>query len=136
MRTLFLDTSWAVALLRPTDQYHTQAVALAARLAAGRTRYVTHRGVLCEIGNALSKRRLRAAGVGYLRMLESDSDVDIVELTPDLYAAGFDLFADRPDKDWGLVDCVSFALMTGRRLTDALTADDHFPQAGFAALLL
>ena len=34
-----------------------------------------------------------------------------------------------------LVDCISFIIMTKRNLTDALTTDEHFQQAGFRALL-
>jgi predicted nucleic acid-binding protein len=39
------------------------------------------------------------------------------------------------DKEWSLVDCISFVVMTDRKLTDALTGDHHFEQAGFNALL-
>ena len=46
------------------------------------------------------------------------------------------LYRARPDKEWGLTDCVSFTVMTDRGLTEALTTDDHFRQAGFRALLL
>ena len=38
-------------------------------------------------------------------------------------------------KEWGLTDCISFVVMADRGLTQALTADDHFTQAGFVALL-
>jgi hypothetical protein len=48
---------------------------------------------------------------------------------------GLDLFADRPDKNWSLTDCVSFVVMHGEGLTEALTGDNHFEQAGFKALL-
>ena len=41
----------------------------------------------------------------------------------------------RQDKNWSSVDCTSFAVMTERGLTDALTADHHFEQAGFTVLL-
>jgi predicted nucleic acid-binding protein len=34
-----------------------------------------------------------------------------------------------------LTDCISFVVMGGRSLTEALTSDHHFEQAGFTALL-
>lgn len=40
-----------------------------------------------------------------------------------------------PDKDWSLTDCIFFVVMRQLGLTDALTADRHFQQAGFKALL-
>ena len=39
-------------------------------------------------------------------------------------------------RNWGLTDCTSFALMRRESLSEALTADVHFRQAGFTALLL
>jgi len=45
------------------------------------------------------------------------------------------LFCSRLDKEWGLIDCVSFIVMQERGLTNALTTDEHFEQAGFRALL-
>ena len=45
------------------------------------------------------------------------------------------LFAKRPDKEWSLTDCISFIVMQEYGLTEALTADHHFEQAGFTILL-
>jgi hypothetical protein len=59
----------------------------------------------------------------------------IVPASKQLFRAGFDLFSRRPDKDWSLVDCISFVVMKQRRLKEALTTDQHFIQAGFRALL-
>jgi hypothetical protein len=42
---------------------------------------------------------------------------------------------DRPDKDWSLTDCISFVVMEDENIKEALTADHHFEQAGFVALL-
>ena len=42
----------------------------------------------------------------------------------------------RTDKEWGITDCISFVVMEEYGLTEALTADKHFRQAGFKALLL
>jgi hypothetical protein len=51
------------------------------------------------------------------------------------FDAGVALFAQRPDKHWSLTDCISFIVMRREGLTDALTGDHHFEQAGFNALL-
>jgi predicted nucleic acid-binding protein len=96
---------------------------------------VTTRAVLLEIGNALSKRRHREAAVQLLSALETDPSVEIVKLSTDLYADAFGLFRRRPDKEWGLIDCVSFVVMEAREIAEVLTADEHFDQAGFRALL-
>jgi len=46
-----------------------------------------------------------------------------------------ELYRQRPDKEWGLTDCLAFVVMRQRGLTEALTSDEHFEQAGFKALL-
>ena len=46
-----------------------------------------------------------------------------------------DLYHQHGDKKWTLTDCVSFVIMRERGVTDALTGDKHFEQAGFVALL-
>jgi len=45
------------------------------------------------------------------------------------------MYRERPHKDWGLTDCVSFVVMREQGLVDALTTDEHFQQAGFRALM-
>jgi uncharacterized protein len=135
MIEVFLDTSFAIALSTITDQNHLRAVQLADQLEDNKTRLVTTQAILLEIGNALSKLRYRAAAIQLLASLEADPNVEVVLLTNELYSAAFNLFRSRGDKEWGLIDCVSFIVMQNRGLTDALTADDHFNQAGFQALL-
>ena len=48
---------------------------------------------------------------------------------------GFNPYRDRSDKAWSLIDCISFETMRQRGLTEALSADHHFKQAGFRTLL-
>lgn len=135
MSEVFLDTAYAIALSVASDAHHERAVALAEQLEADATRMITTRAVLLEIGNALSKQRYRPAAVALLDALEQDSQVEIVALSDALYAQALELFRNRPDKDWGLIDCVSFVVMQERGLTEALTTDEHFAQAGFKPLL-
>jgi uncharacterized protein len=135
MIEVFLDTSFAIALSSQTDRNHLQAVELASQLELHKTHLVTTQAILLEIGNALSKQRYRIAAIQLLESLATDRNVEIVLLTNDLYRQSFNLFKQRQDKEWGLVDCISFIVMQERGITDALTADAHFQQAGFRALL-
>lgn len=133
---IFLDTAYAIALSSPKDVYHARAEALADELEQRQARLVTTRAVLLEIGSALARQRFRGAAVALLDALEHDPTVEIVPLSEALFTKAFQLYRARPDKEWGLTDCVSFTVMTDRSLTEALTTDDHFRQAGFRALLL
>jgi len=45
------------------------------------------------------------------------------------------LFTARHDKDLSLTDCLSFIVMERKGIREALTADNHFEQAGFHAIL-
>jgi predicted nucleic acid-binding protein len=47
-----------------------------------------------------------------------------------------DLYRERADKRWGLVDCASFLVMKDEQIVEAFTTDQHFEQAGFKAMLL
>ncbi len=132
---VFLDTAYAIALSVESDEHHELAEKLAERLEAEKTRLITTRAVLLEIGNALSKKRYRRAAVELLDALEQDLQVEIVLLSEELYERALELFRNRPDKDWGLIDCVSFVVMKECGLTEALTTDEHFEQAGFRSLL-
>ncbi len=131
----FLDTSYAIALASQRDEFHGQALQIADQLEESSTRLVTTRAVLLEIGNALSKERYRRAATALLDALEADPGVEIVALTEELFARAVNLFRERHDKEWGLVDCVSFIVMEDYEIRDALTTDSHFMQAGFTVLL-
>ncbi|MFZ0962868.1 MAG: type II toxin-antitoxin system VapC family toxin [Terriglobia bacterium] len=133
--SVFLDTAYAVALASTTDAYHHRALALADELEAQHTHLVTTWGVLLEIGNALSKNQYRHAALQLISSLQRDESVEIVPLSDPLIQRAMTLYAERPDKEWGLTDCISFVVMETRGIRDALTADEHFTQAGFRPLL-
>lgn len=134
-RTLFLDASYAIALSAPADQLHESAVREAERIESEGILLVTTRAVVLEIGNALSKLKYRRAAVELLQSLEDDPSVETIPLTEELYERAYQLYRSRADKEWGLTDCISFVVMQDMGLTEALTADEHFRQAGFNALL-
>lgn len=57
--TVFLDSEYAIALVNKDDALHPKAVILAEALEARRTRLLTTRAILVEIGDGLSKVRYR-----------------------------------------------------------------------------
>lgn len=135
MNKAFLDTSYAIALSANTDQNHLKALKLADELDAAHVPLVTTRAILLEIGNALAKLRYRDAAVRLLIALESDPNIEIVPASDDLFRRAFEMYCSRSDKEWGLIDCMSFVIMNDYEVRDALTADNHFRQAGFNVLL-
>ncbi|MDQ2806758.1 MAG: PIN domain-containing protein [Chloroflexota bacterium] len=129
---IFADTSFLLALSIPRDQYHQQAVALSYQL-TGQV-LLTTTAVLLELGNALARQDKRQS-VRAIENALSSPEIEVVHLTSALFQRAFDLYKARPDKTWGLVDCVSFIAMRDAGVTQALTADRHFVQAGFQILL-
>jgi predicted nucleic acid-binding protein len=132
---VFLDSAYAIALASPTDYLHSRALALAQQIQATNIRLVTTQAVVLEIGNALAKFRSRSASIVLLDLLRTDPNVSIAPVPDDLVSRAFHLYQARMDKEWGLTDCLSFVVMQDRSISDALTSDAHFEQAGFRALL-
>jgi predicted nucleic acid-binding protein len=97
---------------------------------------VTTRWVLTELANALGDSPIRVAAGRFLQRIEGDASFQIVHDSDGLYERGLALFASRPDKAWSLTDCISFVVMADMDLTEAVTRDRHFEQAGFRALLV
>jgi predicted nucleic acid-binding protein len=129
--TVFVDTFALIAWLNPRDDAHTKVTAY---LDGFSGQLITTEWVLMELADALAAPTARSQAVAFLRAVRADPMFDVVGYDPDVYQAGFDLFAARPDKSWSLTDCISFVVMTRRKLADALTADHDFEQAGFRAL--
>ena len=132
MRTVFADSFYFFALNNDRDSRHTHAVEFV-RSYTGRM--LTTVWVLMELGDGFCRPANRQSFLLTLDALRLDKNVTIVTWSDELFDAGVKLYADRPDKDWSLTDCISFVVMQRNGLTEALTGDRHFEQAGFIALL-
>ncbi len=135
-RTVLLDTSFVVALENKDDPHHERAKALDDELLKQDALLVLHWGILLEIADGYARVGRRARGMQLLAMFEGEDGYDLVSITDSLLQAALSLYRARPDKDWGLTDCISFVPMKQEEITEALTADIHFRQAGFTTLLL
>lgn len=131
VKPFFLDTSFIVALINERDQYHGDASQVADQFIGHPL--ITTDAILLEISNALA-RRYKSESIQIIEDLCSSEEVELVRLDTALFDSAFNLYKTRQDKDWGLVDCISFVVMQQRSLTVALTFDQHFVQAGFQVL--
>jgi hypothetical protein len=124
--SLFIDTVFIQALLNRNDQYHQQAKAFLPRLRAASEVWVTE-AVLIEVGNALSATN-RTAAVQFIEQCYQTNNIQVVPVDTQLLSRALQLYQSRPDKTWGLTDCISFIVMQDQGLIDAVTVDRHFVQ--------
>jgi predicted nucleic acid-binding protein len=132
MNAVFADTFYYLAFLGEKDSQHHRAVRFSEDY-SGRT--ITTAWVLTEVADALAMPDQRPNFVTLLKLLRADPVLTVVPPSESLFQRGLDLYAARPDKAWSLTDCISFVVMEEHGIDEALTADRHFEQAGFSALL-
>jgi hypothetical protein len=131
---LFLDTVFVQALYNARDQYHDAALALLPQIEAATAVWITE-ATLVEVGNGLSAVN-RQGAIEFIQLCYQTSNIHVVSVDSILLNRALQLYAARIDKNWGLTDCISFVVMQDQNLVEAATADLHFVQAGYQALLL
>jgi predicted nucleic acid-binding protein len=132
MRRVFADSFYFFALINRNDPRHAAAVASSGDFQG---EIVLTSWFVTELGDGLSRGPARLTFVGLVHDLKSRPGVVIVPASESLLVEGIQLYSQRLDKDWSLTDCISFVVMQHEGITEALTGDHHFDQAGFAALL-
>ena len=133
---LFVDTAYIYALFNKRDQWHEKALEWQQKLALENRSLITTQFILTEIADGLSPLKSRQNAVNIIHALENSEIVEVIPATPELFRKGLNLYESRPDKSWGLTDCISFVVMNEKNLFEVLTTDDHFRQAGFRVLML
>jgi predicted nucleic acid-binding protein len=132
MTTIFGDTYYFLAVGNAGDEGHVGAVQYAASYHG---QILTTEWVLTEVADALASPAQREQFLNLLELINGEAHWIIVEASHELFSRGVALFSQRLDKSWSLTDCISFAVMREHGLSEALTADHHFEQAGFVPLL-
>jgi uncharacterized protein len=134
---VFADSTYWIALLSPRDDLHDCAVQLTIDLAARNATIVTSSFVMTEVLNEFSRRgeRMRVAAADFVSAIRARTDLIYVEGTADYFARALERYRRYRDKDWSLTDCSSMVIMGDLAITEALTHDSDFEQAGFAVLM-
>ncbi|MEX2212568.1 MAG: hypothetical protein WD768_00475 [Phycisphaeraceae bacterium] len=129
---ILIDTGYLIGLVDPADKLREVALRWVDHLRAPLT---LHQYVELELINFFSATPLRLESHRLLSSIRGHRDLISVNVDPSLHVQGLELHRNRPDKSWSLTDCISFVIMQSRGITQALTFDHHFEQAGFDALL-
>jgi predicted nucleic acid-binding protein len=136
VKRIFGDTLYWGAVLHERDQY--RAGAIRARATLGDVTLVTTGEVLAELLDGLAHRGpyLREAAARAVRKILTNPRVIVHRQSDASFLAGLQLYEQRLDKGYSLVDCVSMTTMRKHEIGEVLTNDHHFTQEGFKTLLL
>jgi predicted nucleic acid-binding protein len=98
---------------------------------------VTTDFVFAELLNFFAEygEALRAAAVQIVEQWQGNASLVVVPASRVSFLAALVRYKERGDKGYSLTDCHSMLVMAERGITEALTHDEHFEQAGFRALL-
>ncbi|NCO39100.1 MAG: VapC toxin family PIN domain ribonuclease [Armatimonadetes bacterium CG_4_10_14_3_um_filter_66_18] len=134
---LFVDTAGWGCYYDVRHPRHEDAKLLYRLAVADNRRIVTTNYVVAETVALFTSplRVRRPAVIEFVRRLKASSQIEIVHIDPQQDAQAWELLQKRPDKEWSLVDCASFVVMEARGISEALTTDHNFEQAGFVRLL-
>lgn len=129
---MFLDTSGLLAYLDASAASHADAETF---FYAAPSRLI-HSFVLAEFVALCQARKLnREMTLSFVTDLLQNPEIEIIWVDELLILAALEFMKTRLDKDYSLCDAISFLIMKERTLTEALTTDHHFEQAGFRRLL-
>jgi len=132
MRTVFVDAFYFFAILNIRDPAHIRARDFIRSFSG---KLITSEWVFVEVADGMSSTRTRGLFCSIRNQFLTNRNSRIVPFDDGIYAEALRLYDDRPDKKWSLTDCTSFVIMQREGLSDALTADHHFEQAGIVPLL-
>ncbi|MPZ21493.1 MAG: PIN domain-containing protein [Luteitalea sp.] len=134
-REVFVDTSGLYALVDKNDAHHSPAKKVVkAFLRAGR-RFVVTDYIVAEAVTLANVRSGAHVALRVLDLIEQSAGIRLEWVGPSRFDTAKNFFRKHADHAYSFTDCSSFVVMRELRLTQALTTDGHFPEAGFEALL-
>ena len=134
-REVFADTSALYALVDRNDAGHATARTVVGKLLSSGARLVATDYVLTETINLANARGGALVAHRVLDLFEQSVGIRLEWIGPERFDTAKAFFRRHRDHTYSFTDCTSFTVMRELRLTDILTIDRHFVEAGFKVLL-
>lgn len=137
MSKLFVDTSGWGNLVDRSQPFHSLAATLYRLARQQNHKIITTNYIMAELVALLTSplRLTRPQIITFVESLRQSPYIEILHIDAETDTKAWQLLSSREDKNWSLVDCSSFVVMQQKNITEALTNDYHFEQAGFVRLL-
>jgi predicted nucleic acid-binding protein len=134
-REIFIDTSGLYALVNRKDSHHAAARTVVERLIRTGRRFVASDYIVAESVNLANARGGAPVAVRVLDLIEQSTAIRLEWIAATRFDATKTFFRKHADHAYSFTDCTSFVLMRELKISQALTTDRHFSEAGFDVLL-
>ena len=134
-RDVLADTSALYAFVDKNDANHAAARDSVARILSEGRRIVATDYLVAETVNLANARGGATVALRVLDLVEQSAGIRVEWIGADRFGAAKTFFRKNSDRRYSFTDCTSFVVMRELRLTEALTTDHRFVEAGFSALL-
>ncbi len=134
-REVFVDTSGLYALIDRNDASHAAARDVVQRALGEGRRLVVTDYVIDEAATLAKVRGGAHVALRVLELVELSVGIRLEWIGQERFEATQAYFRRHADHGYSFTDCSSFVVMRELRLSQALTTDRHFEEAGMQALL-
>jgi predicted nucleic acid-binding protein len=132
---VFVDTSGLYALVEKNDAHHRTARRVVEKLLRSGRKLVLTDYIVDETTTLAKARSGKRVAARVLDLVEQSEGIRIEWIGSLRFEATTTFFRKHADHGYSFTDCTSFVVMKELDLSQALTTDKHFPEAGFHALL-
>lgn len=127
-RQLFFDSS---AIFAWADTSSPEGGQIERYIRKERAALVTTNLVMAETLSLVTKRIGKHEGIRLGERLQASRIIRIACVDEKLFQTGWQLYKKYKDKDFDLIDAVSFAICHRDRIHTCITLDRHYTQMGF-----
>lgn len=124
--TVYLDSSFLIALLHTKDDFHQKAIKTIKKLNSLQTEYVTSNIALAETVNYIFCRLGKLLAKRFLKGFQG-SQIEEIFVSKEIFGQGYKLlFRQKSKKGLNLFDCLHLATMKALEINTILTFDRDF----------